>query len=74
MRIHIALFDQIPQTVLSEGVETTNFIKALGWNKGVVQGPSAEYNEDSHIIHAHSSDSDGLVFMPFGLAAIGSGH
>ena len=33
----------------------------------MVQGPSAEYNEDSHIIHAHSSESDGLVFMPFGL-------
>ncbi len=56
-----------PANVLSEGVETTNFIKALGWNKGVVQGPSAEYKEDSHIIHAHSSDGDGLVFMPFGL-------
>jgi hypothetical protein len=56
-----------PTKVLSEGVETTNFIKILGWGKGVGQGAYAEYDEDSHIIHAHSSDGEGLFFMPFGL-------
>jgi GH15 family glucan-1,4-alpha-glucosidase len=56
-----------PTKPLSEGVETTNFIKVLGWGRETGQGESAEYSEDSHIIHAHISDGDGLVFMPFGL-------
>jgi GH15 family glucan-1,4-alpha-glucosidase len=56
-----------PANALSEGIETTNFIKVLGWGKTPAQGASATYEEDSHIIRAHSTDGDGLIFMPFGL-------
>src|SRR5215471_7038582 len=52
---------------LGEGIETPNFVKALGWNEGTAQSASAEYEGDSHVIHARSSDGEGLVFMPFGL-------
>ena len=56
----------------SEGVETANFIKELGWSgkdgKGSsVVSASAEYEEDSHVIRARTRDGEGLVFMPFGL-------
>ncbi len=51
---------------LSEGVETANFIKEIRWS-GTAQGASAEYEEDSQVIHIHRSDGDGIVFMPFGL-------
>lgn len=40
---------------------------SLGWGKGTAQGASAAYDEDSHVIHAHSANGDGLIFMPFGL-------
>ena len=61
-----------PKNPLSEGVETTNFIKAIAWNgKGgqtpSSEGASANYEEDSQVIHAHRSDGDGFFFMPFGL-------
>jgi hypothetical protein len=57
---------------LSEGIETANFIKELGWTAGDArgtseQGSSAEYEEDSQVIHARGSDGEGLIFMPFGL-------
>src|SRR3984885_3937780 len=52
---------------LSEGVETTNFIKELVWGSEATPGASAEYVEDSHVIKVHSSHGEGLVFMPFGL-------
>jgi hypothetical protein len=52
---------------LSEGVETTNFIKVLAWGGEAAQGASAEYAEDSHVIQVHRSNGEGLVFMPFGL-------
>jgi GH15 family glucan-1,4-alpha-glucosidase len=60
------------QKPLSEGVETANFIKELGWTDGSghspsTQGASAEYEEDSQVIHARRSDGEGLFFMPFGL-------
>ncbi len=55
------------QNPLSEGVETPNFIKTLGWGTGVAQSPSAEYEADSQVIRVHRSDGEGLVFMPFGL-------
>jgi hypothetical protein len=55
------------QNSLSEGVATANFIKALGWNDGTAHSASAEYVEDSHVIHARSSAGEGLFFMPFGL-------
>src|SRR5215469_3271248 len=56
-----------PKNPLSEGIETANFIKALGWSNEAAHNVSAEYEEDSHVIHARSSDGEGLVFMPFGL-------
>jgi hypothetical protein len=61
-----------PKNPLSEGMETANFIKEIGWSDG--PGPirstanaSADYEQDSHVIHARENDGDGLVFMPFGL-------
>jgi hypothetical protein len=61
-----------PKNPLSEGIETANFIKELGWTAGgaqgsSAQGASAEYEEDSQVIHVHRGNGDGLVFMPFGL-------
>jgi GH15 family glucan-1,4-alpha-glucosidase len=61
-----------PKNPLSEGVETANFVKALGWsgNDGqtpATPGASAEYEEDSQVIHARRSDGEGFFFMPFGL-------
>jgi len=57
---------------LSEGIETANFIKELRWSDGSGQnrsteGASTDYEEDSHVIHVHTSDGEGLFFMPFGL-------
>src|SRR5262252_9038810 len=56
-----------PQNPLAEGVETTNFIKNLGWSGPATQGASAEYEEDSHVIHTRSNGAEGFFFMPFGL-------
>ena len=55
------------QNPLSEGIETTNFIRSLGWNDEAAHDASAEYMEDSHIITARNSDGEGFFFMPFGL-------
>lgn len=55
------------QNPLSEGVETANFIKELGWRGGSAKDASAEYEQDSQVIHARRSDGEGLFFMPFGL-------
>ncbi|MGA7858814.1 MAG: glycoside hydrolase family 15 protein [Terracidiphilus sp.] len=61
-----------PKNPLSEGIETANFIKELGWvakdgQSGTAQDASADYVQDSHVIRARSSFGEGLVFMPFGL-------
>ena len=56
-----------PQNPLSEGVETANFIKSLGWIDSGVNGASADYEEDSHVINARSRTGEGFFFMPFGL-------
>jgi GH15 family glucan-1,4-alpha-glucosidase len=56
-----------PQNPLSEGIETANFIKSLGWSDPAAHSLSAEYEEDSHVIQARSSAGDGFFFMPFGL-------
>ena len=51
---------------LSEGVATANFIKALEW--GADGGKvSAEYEQDSHVIHIRGARGNGFVWMPFGL-------
>jgi hypothetical protein len=55
------------QNSLSEGVETSNFIKRLGWTNEGASSTTAEYAEDSQIIHTRSGPGDSLVFMPFGL-------
>lgn len=53
---------------LSEGIETANFIKELGWNgPDSAAGVTAEYQEDSQIVHIRSKACEGFVFMPFGL-------
>ena len=56
-----------PKDPLSEGVETANFIKALGWSGAETHSASAEYENDSHVIDLRSNEGEGLVFMPFGL-------
>jgi hypothetical protein len=56
-----------PKNALSEGVETTNFIKALSRGNGTPRITPTDYDEDSHVIHMRDRDGDGFVFMPFGL-------
>ncbi len=61
-----------PKNLLSEGIETANFIKEIGWGGGPglgrsTEGASADYEQDSQVIRARTSDGEGLVFMPFGL-------
>ena len=55
-----------PAKPLSEGIETANFIKQLGWGAPGSSGMTAEYEEDSNVIHISSSAGNGFVFMPFG--------
>ncbi|MGA8532300.1 MAG: glycoside hydrolase family 15 protein [Acidobacteriaceae bacterium] len=55
-----------PRDPLSEGIPTANFIRQLGWRDAVAENSSAAYEDDSHVIHIHRSDGDGLCFMPFG--------
>lgn len=57
-----------PKDPLSEGIPTANFIKSVGWNDEGAHGVSAEYEQDSNVIHARSSAGEGFFFMPFGLA------
>ncbi|MGA9673027.1 MAG: glycoside hydrolase family 15 protein [Terracidiphilus sp.] len=52
---------------LSEGVETANFIQEIGWGDLAGRDASAEYEDDSQVIHIRRSDGEGLCFMPFGL-------
>ena len=56
-----------PKNSLGEGVETANFIKVIAWGDGAAKSASADYEEDSHVIHARSGDGNGFFFMPFGL-------
>jgi hypothetical protein len=54
-----------PADALSEGIETPNFIKSLGWGK--IGLGSADYVDDSHVIRLRRSGGTSYVFMPFGL-------
>jgi len=54
-----------PAHPLSEGIETVNFIKSLGW--GSDRAGSADYVADSHVIRLRRNDGSGYLFMPFGL-------
>ena len=53
-----------PANPLSEGIETANFIKALGWGSGA---GTADYVDDTQVIRMRSGAATGYVFMPFGL-------
>ena len=55
-----------PAHPLSEGVETANFIKKLGWGDEIAEAPSADYEEYSHIIDVRTAHGKGRFFMPFG--------
>lgn len=56
-----------PQNPLSEGIPTANFLKSIRWNDGSAHSASAEYEEDSNVIHVRSNAGEGFFFMPFGL-------
>lgn len=56
-----------PKNPLGEGMETTSFIKSLAWSGPGASSVAAEYEQDSHVIHARSSTGEGSFFMPFGL-------
>lgn len=56
-----------PRKPLSEGVATANFIESLRWIGPRTRGISAEYQQDSQVIHARSTAGDLFYFMPFGL-------
>src|SRR5580693_7479748 len=51
-----------PHNPLNEGIETTNFIKQLGWTSASAQVTSTEYEQDSQIIHSHGSSGEGTFF------------
>ena len=54
-----------PAKPLSEGIETANFIKTLGWG-APGRAASADYVADSHVIRMRRADGRGIFFMPFG--------
>ena len=56
-----------PKDPLSEGIETTNFIKTLRWSTADAREVSVEYLRDSQLIEAKTGADEGLFFMPFGL-------
>src|SRR5580693_5842559 len=49
-----------PQNPLSEGVEAANFIKNIRWNDPAAHNCQADYEEDSHVIHARNSAGEGF--------------
>jgi GH15 family glucan-1,4-alpha-glucosidase len=57
-----------PANPLSEGIPTTNLLKSLSCGDPSAKNASAEYENDSHVIHIRNSFGEGFVFMPFGLA------
>jgi len=56
-----------PHNPLNEGIETTNFIKEIGWSGASAQPTSTEYEQDSQVIYSRGSNGEGTFFMPFGL-------
>lgn len=55
-----------PTNPLSEGIETANFIREIGWRGSNAQNASADYVNDSQVIRMRRRDGEGLCFMPFG--------
>ncbi|HEY2861041.1 MAG TPA: glycoside hydrolase family 15 protein [Terracidiphilus sp.] len=56
-----------PAKPLGEGIQTTNLLKSLGLDDTTAASPSAEYQDDSHVIHIRNNKGEGQAFMPFGL-------
>ncbi|WP_051531398.1 glycoside hydrolase family 15 protein [Sphingomonas sp. URHD0057] len=56
-----------PANPLSEGIETANFIKALGYGQAG-QRRTTDYVDDTHVIRMRSASGNADYFMPFGLA------
>lgn len=54
-----------PVKPLSEGVETSNFIKSLGWSTPG-KPVRVDYLDDSHVIRVRGTDGSATFFMPFG--------
>jgi GH15 family glucan-1,4-alpha-glucosidase len=57
-----------PQNALSEGIETANFVKEIAWHEGDARGLTANYADDSQVIHMQRADGEGWCFMPFGFS------
>ncbi len=55
-----------PANSLSEGIETANFIKTLGWGVPGHAG-ATDYLQDSQVVRMYRADGNGYFFMPFGL-------
>ncbi len=55
-----------PNDPLSEGIATANFIMQIRWGSGTANHASADYVDDSQVIHMRKRDGDGFCFMPFG--------
>lgn len=56
-----------PVNALSEGVPTPELIKTLRWGAGTSREATAEYENDSQVIHMHSDAGEGYAYMPFSL-------
>ena len=54
-----------PAKPLSEGIETVNLIKKLGWG-GPGPATTIDYVNDTHVIRMRRADGSGTFFMPFG--------
>jgi GH15 family glucan-1,4-alpha-glucosidase len=52
---------------LSEGIQVPNFVSSLALAGAPIHDGVAEYEDDSQVIHIHSSEGEGQVYMPFGL-------
>ena len=50
---------------MSEGIETANFLKSLGWGKR--GSGSADYVDDTQVIRLRRPNGTAYFFMPFGL-------
>lgn len=55
-----------PGAPLSEGIATANFIRYIGPDARIGKNASADYENDSQVIHIRTSDGEGFCFMPFG--------
>ena len=57
-----------PKDINGEGVETANFLQSLNWETSISPGePSADFQNQSHVIKVHDRLSEQFYFLPFGL-------